>query len=295
MNEQTKAYLYGLSAVLAWSTVASAFKLALREFTVLQLLLIASLISTLTLFIIILIQNKLHLLKQISRTVLLRSALLGLLNPFIYYIVLFYAYDLLPAQIAQPLNYTWPLVLTLLSAPLLNQKITRKAILALLISFSGVLVISTGGNFTNLKFVNLTGTVLALGSTLIWSLFWIANLKDNRDPVIKLFMLFFPGTIYIAIAGFISGEIPQLSLSIGSISAVYVGVFEMGLTFVFWLKALSLARDSASVSNLIYLSPFASLVLIHYIVGEDIWWTSIVGLVLIVGGIVLQGLSRRDG
>ena len=33
------------------------------------------------------------------------SALLGLINPFIYYIILLKAYKLLPAQVAQPLKY----------------------------------------------------------------------------------------------------------------------------------------------------------------------------------------------
>ena len=34
----------------------------------------------------------------------------GFLNPFLYYIILFKAYSLLPAQEALSLNYTWPLV-----------------------------------------------------------------------------------------------------------------------------------------------------------------------------------------
>ena len=33
MTNQGKAYMYGLVAVLLWSTVASAFKLSLRYFT----------------------------------------------------------------------------------------------------------------------------------------------------------------------------------------------------------------------------------------------------------------------
>ena len=41
--------------------------------------------------------------------------ILGLVNPFLYYLVLFKAYDLLPAQEAQAINYTWALMLAFLS------------------------------------------------------------------------------------------------------------------------------------------------------------------------------------
>jgi hypothetical protein len=39
LTRQQKAYLYAGAAVLLWSTVASAFKLSLRHFHPLQLLL----------------------------------------------------------------------------------------------------------------------------------------------------------------------------------------------------------------------------------------------------------------
>ena len=42
----------------------------------------------------------------------------------------------------------------------------------------------------------------------------------------------------------------------------------MGVTFVLWMRALSLSRTTAQVSNLVYLAPFLSLVLINVIVGR---------------------------
>ncbi|WP_419631493.1 DMT family transporter, partial [Thiolapillus sp.] len=74
----------------------------------------------------------------------------------------------------------------------------------------------------------------------------------------------------------------------GLAGAVYVGMFEMGLTFLLWLKALQLTRRTVRIANLIYLSPFLSLVLIHYLVGEEILASSYLGLLLIVAGVLLQ-------
>ncbi|UCF83002.1 MAG: EamA family transporter, partial [Desulfobacteraceae bacterium] len=81
--------------------------------------------------------------------------------------------------------------------------------------------------------------------------------------------------------------------TIGLIGAVYVGMFEMGITFVLWLSALKLSENTAKVSNLIFISPFLSLVFIHFLVGEDILASTYIGLVLIITGLLIQQLKAR--
>ncbi len=292
MTRQTKAYLYAAAAVLIWSTVASAFKLSLRELSILQLLLWADIVSIFCLFCVLLARKKLSLLKGYSKQELLRAAALGFLNPFLYYTVLFAAYDLLPAQEAQPLNYTWAITLSLLSIPLLKQPIGLREILAIFVSYSGVVVISTHGNIFALQFSNGPGVLLALGSTVIWALFWIYNTRDKKDPVAGLFLNFVFGFPFILGACLVfSNPFPQAWPSL--IGALYVGVFEMGITFVFWLNALKLTRSTARVSTLIFFSPFLSLVFIRFIVGEDIRISTIAGLLLIVAGTVLQQTEKK--
>jgi drug/metabolite transporter (DMT)-like permease len=287
MEKQKQAYLYAITAVLFWSTMASAFKVSLRYLDFLHLLFFSSIASVAILFLILLIQNKLSLFKGYSGKDYLCSVMLGFLNPFLYYVVLFKAYSLLPAQEAQPLNYTWSIVLVLLSIPILGQRIGFKSILAILISYLGVLVISTRGDLFGLTLSNPTGVVLALGSSVIWALFWIYNVKDKRDDVAKLFLNSLFGFAFISITLLIFSKTPIFDIR-GLTGATYVGLFEMGVTFVLWLRALRLSRTTAQVSNLIYLSPFVSLVLIHLIVGETIMLSTITGLVFIVAGIILQ-------
>ena len=161
----------------------------------LHLVLYASFVSSLCLFIVIKSQNKLQLLTTYSKKEYIHSALLGFLNPFLYYIVLFKAYSLLPAQIAQPLNWTWPVMLILLSIPLLNQKIKPKSICAIGISFIGVFIISTHGNIRDVHLTSPAGIILALSSSVIWALYWIYNVKDKRDEIVALFLNFTFGFI----------------------------------------------------------------------------------------------------
>ena len=73
-----------------------------------------------------------------------------------------------------------------------------------------------------------------------------------------------------------------------------VGLFEMGLTFIFFLKALSLSDSSSKVGNLIYLSPFLSMFLIRFVLDERIYPATIVGLTLIIIGILYQASGGRS-
>ncbi len=320
MEQQKAAYLHALLAVVFWSTAASAFKLTLDELDFLQMLLYSSFFSALILGAILLYQGKFELLKTYSKEDYLRSAGAGFLNPFLYYLVLFKAYSLLPAQEAQPLNFTWPVVLALLSIPLLKQKVKLQSVVALLISFSGVLIISTHGDVLGLGFTDGFGVFLAVGSAFIWASYWIVNVRDQRDEVAKLFLNFFFGFLFTipVVLAFSSPSIDtpwqviagqEVSLlgftfflglsfpaSWGLAGAFYIGLFEMGITFVLWLKALKLSRTAAQVSNLIYGSPFLSLLLIYLIVKEEILASTVAGLVLIVVGILVQrqGEAREE-
>ena len=289
MGKQKKAYLCAFVVVLFWSTVASAFKISLRYVDVLSLLFYASITSTAVFFVYLLFSKKLNLLKALSRKDYLCSALLGFLNPFLYYTVLFKAYSILPAQEALPLNFVWPIMLVLLSIPLLKQKIKSKDILAIIISFVGVFVISTRGDILGFKFTNPTGVLLATGSSVIWAVFWIYNVKDERDEVVRLFLNFAFGSTFIFLSVLIFARVKIPSVS-GILAAAYVGLFEMGITFLLWLKALKLSKTTAHVTNLIYLVPFLSLVVISFAVGEKILLSTIIGVIFIVGGIILQRL-----
>lgn len=287
MERQKKAYIYALCSVGMWSTVATAFKISLRSMSYIQLLLWAAIVSTVVLFIILLVQGKSHLIRQSSPKQHLHSFLLGSLNPFIYYTVLFKAYEILPAQEAVTLNYTWPIMIVLLSIPLLKQKIKPISILAICISFIGVIIIATQGNLQGFTLSNIKADLLPLGSAVIWAIYWIYNKKDQRDAVVKLFLNFSYGLILIFVFSFLSSNI-TLPPREGLLGAVYVGIFEMGLTFVLWLKALETSSTSAQVSNFIYITPFFSLLIVSLVVGEKILLPSITGLILILIGIFMQ-------
>lgn len=292
MKDQRRATYYGLAAVALWSTVATAFKLTLAHMDPVRLVLWSSLFSTLALAAALAARGELGRALDV-RPVWKRAALGGLLNPAAYYLILFRAYDLLPAQEAQAINYTWAVTLSLLSVPFLGQRVTRADGLALLLSYAGVLVIATRGDIAGLSFESPLGVGLALFSTLLWAGSWIAGARDPRPPVAALFQNFVFGTAFALLAALVwsTSALPQLTALAG---AAYIGLFEMGLTFVLWLSAVRLATSTARIGNLIFLSPLVSLALINLVLGEPILRSTLLGLALILGGQALQRVGDRE-
>lgn len=284
MTQERQAMLCGLGAVALWSTVATAFKVALTYMSPVELMWIAALVSWLLMGILVGWQGLMgQALRQGWRT----AAWAGLMNPVAYYLVLFAAYDRLPGQEAMALNYTWALAMAFLAVPILGQRLTRIDILAGLVAYAGVWVIATRGAIFDVAFADPLGVLLALASTLLWALYWLLNARDPRPPLVAQWQNFSVGLpILTAIVAIGPGFEWYGWAGLGS--GIYVGLFEMGIAFVLWQLAVQRISRTARVANLIFLSPPVSLLLLFLVIGEPILPSTLVGLVLILGGLGLQ-------
>lgn len=280
MGDERRAIAYALAAVALWSTVATAFELALKDLTPTQLLFIGTVVST-----------ALFWMAMIGRAELgpnwrtLRAAsLFGLINPFSYYLVLFEAYDRLPAQIAQPINYTWAIMLAVLAVPVLGQRLSARTLVGILFGYVGVLILLSEGRFDRVPSLDWIGVVLALASTVLWATYWLFNTRVRLEPLPLMAWSFTLATPLIGIVCLIGPGLPDLTgrtLALG----IWVGAVEMGVTFLLWQHALRLSSNAGRLGQLIFLSPFVSMIFIANVLGEMIHWTSLVGLGVIVIGL----------
>ena len=293
MQNERKALLFGLSAVLLWSTVATAFKLTLAEFTPAQMVAAASLASTIALIVVCAVQGTLSQVKTTFLSNPFYYLLLGLINPLAYYLILFKAYDLLPASQAQPINYSWAITLTLMAAVFLKQRIRPQDWFACALGYLGVVVIATKGDVLGLQFDSPLGVGLALLSTLLWAGYWILNTKNTADPVVGVLLGFLVALPFAFAVAFYEGAAWSAISLKGWLAVSYVGLFEMGITFVLWLSALKSTQNTARISNLIFASPFISLMLLASVIGEEIHPSTLVGLILIIVGLVVQQFRRK--
>ena len=282
-----RAVKMGLGAVMLWSTVATAFSLSLEYLTPLQLVTLATVVSWCFFAVRLSSAERRRALRAASPKARATGLLVGWLNPGLYYLVLFAAYDQLPAQEAMAINYSWGITLALLAAPLLRQRLSSGALLAACISYSGIVVIATRGAPLSLEFAQPLGVGLALLSTLLWSLYWVINTRLSLDPEVNLF-LNFSGALPLLLALLWWSDTPFPTVWQGWAGGLYVGLFEMGLAFVLWMGAMKATTSTLRISSLIFLSPPLSLVLIWVIAGEPVKAYTLIGLVLILFGLWLQ-------
>lgn len=284
MKPSHKAILLCGIAVISWSTVATAFKVALSVMPVYSMVLIASMTATLIFVAALTVTHKWARLRDIDRSTAPVLVAMGLINPVIYYLVLFTAYDYLPAQVAQPINYIWPIAVLVLLAVFNHEPIPARKYIGMAMSLAGVAAISLGGKSIT-GHISLLGICLGAGSAVFWAAYWMLSnrIKGKLDPIAIYFSTFAIGSIVLIagtpIAGF---EFPAMNaLAAGA----YIGAFEMAIPFICFGIALNLTDNPALINQMCYLSPFLSLFFISAILGEPIMPTTYIGLALIVAGL----------
>ncbi len=288
------ALAFGLGAVGLWSTMATAFKWALEFSSPMQLIALAATVSWIFFAARLVYLRRLSQIGQISNATLVGCLGLGLLNPAIYYWVLFTAYDLLPAQDAMAINYTWGLTLPFIAACFSRLLPSATEASLALVSYFGILIIVTDGSLTTFEFENTTGVILAIVSTILWGLSWVINTRTVErakvDPELALLLNFTLAVPILWVILFATESLP--ALTIGSITGgLYVGLFEMGVAFVLWMKAMQLTAKPIQISSLIFLSPPLSLVFIATVLGEPVAASTLVGLGFILIGLAGQQLA----
>jgi len=289
---KNQSFYYGLSAVFLWSTSATAIKLALDVLDIFQLLFFSTLTSAIILSSIVCYQGRCALLFDAIKTKMSYFLGIAILNPLVFYFLLFSAYGRLPAQQAQTINYTWAITLGLLSVPLLGQRLGKVDFLAMFLGYFGVVIIATQGSFLSLKFTDELGVFLALSSTIVWALYWIMNVGQKLDPVVGLAINFIIAAPFAFVLTLLFSN--SLVVNLDAIfPAIYIGICEMGVAYVFWIFALRKTTSISRVGNLIFLSPVLSLIFISLILNETIQFATLIGLVLIIPGIYLQNRKSQ--
>jgi drug/metabolite transporter (DMT)-like permease len=281
-----------LWAVILWSTVATAFKWTLRYLSAMELVALATLVSFVVLGIWVVISGRTARVGEHWRRHGSTIVLLGIINPVVYYGVLFEAYTRLPAQEAQVINYTWALMIAFLSVPFLGHRLGRYDVLGGLLGYAGVFWVATHGEIGSVRFDDPAGVGYAFASTLLWAVYWLVQTRLGVDTVVGLFANFTVGAIWAA--GYLlwsGGDFWHALPWQGVVGAIYIGCFEMSVTFVLWAMALQRADRAARIAFLMFLTPFVSLVWIGLLLKEPIDYSTPAALVLIVGGMIVQRLG----
>ena len=215
------------------------------------------------------------------------SASLGFLGLFLYSAFLYYGLERLTSQEACVLNYLWPLMIVLFSCPVLGEKLTRRKLLAVGMSFAGVVVIMLGNasiqNFSADKFAGALSCIIAAAC---YGLFSVLNKKIRLEQKFAMMIIWATTAICAFVAGFATENwsMPNAEQLFG---LLWLGVMINALAYLTWALALENSADTARTANLAYLVPILAVFVSTFVFGEELSATVIPALILILGGILV--------
>ena len=287
---KNKSYFYLALCILLWASIPVASKKILVELNNIQMLFYSTILSFLVLGVVLLIEKKAAVMKTYSLKDYLRMGFLGFLGTYLFYILLYGAFALIPASEGYILNFTWPILVLVLAFVILKEKITIRKIIAILISFLGIVVIVTKGGIFSLT--NIKGDLLALLGSFVFAFFSVLGKKYNFDKTVSAFVYFASGLIFVTLTILLFSSVKLPSANIW-LWLLYNGILVNGVSYIFWFKALE-HGDTHIISNALYLTPFLSLLYISIFLNEKILLSSVVGLIIIVSGIVVQAFDNAE-
>jgi drug/metabolite transporter (DMT)-like permease len=291
-SKRAQSFFYLGLCILSWGLIPVVSKNILVELNNLQMLFYSTIFSCIVMCGIILFEKKTSVLTTYAINDYAKIGVLGFLGTYLYYVLLYAALALTSASEGFILAYTWPMLVIILAFPLLKERLTVKKLCSIFISFLGIVVIVTHGSIFTLSFTSLQGDIFALGGAGVFALFSVLGKKYQYDQVVSVFIYFVTALVFITPTLFLFSSLKVPSLHVW-LWLLLNGFLVNGVSYIFWFKALEYG-DTSVTSNALYLTPFLSLVYIALFLGERILFSSIVGLVIIVAGIILQSVKRNE-
>lgn len=281
-----KQYLYAGISILLWSTTATVTKLLLGSLNSMQILLVGSFFASVFLLIINLVKGNLKQLKDYKLKDYLQIAGIGILGTFLYNLFLYLGINQMQASQAFIINYLWPIMTVVFACIILKEKITIRKLVAILLSFVGVIIVTSNGDLLNIDKNSVIGAIYCIIAAISYGLFSVLNKQKNYNKYLSM-MLFYIFSFAISLIYILFSRTwfaPEGNQLMG---LLWIGIFTSATAFTSWALALE-KGDTAKISNLAYITPFLSLVWTFIILKENLNIYAIIGLVVIILGIFIQ-------
>lgn len=283
-------YLCAGIAILLWSTIAAAAKLLQSSLDSMQILAGASLLAFVFLFFVCLFTGRLRELRRLRAKDWPILFGVGLLGTFVYNLFLYLGIERMQASQAFIINYLWPVLIVLFACLILKEPLTARKLLAIGLSFLGVVIVTAGGDLLHIEPQTLSGALFCVGAAVSYGLFSVLNKRLHYEKYTSM-MLFYAFSAVLSFGwlavrgGWFAPDLPQLA------GLVWTGVGTYAIPYTAWALALD-RGDTAKISNLAYITPLLSLVWTALLLHEPLSPYSVLGLVFILAGVLIQLRDR---
>jgi len=235
---------------------------------------------------------------KIKKEHLLKIVLLGILGYTIYQYIFIYGINYTTASNTAVIFAAAPIMITLLSTLFKHEKINALGWTGIILGFVGVYIIISGksGAFS-LTSQTLKGDLYILLAVFLWALYSVL-----AAPMLKVYstlkfttlttaigsLLFFP----FAVGGLKNLDFQGVSFK-SWICLIYSGAMALAVGLIIWFFSVKRVGNSQTA---VYgnLPPVFAVIFAWLILSEAIHFTLIIGAGIILAGIILTHLGRRN-
>ena len=278
------ANFYAAITIVLWGAMPALTKDLLNSLPSFETLALSSLFAFLFLFAV---NWRARSLKNLSAEKIFTAAWLGFLGLFLYSAFFYYGLARMTSQEACILNYLWPLMIVLFSCPILGEKLTRRKLLAVGMSFAGVVLVMFGGIEENFSAEKIWGALGCIVAAACYGLFSVLNKMRRLEQKLAMMIIWATTAACAFIAGYFFEEwlLPSVGQFIG---LLWLGVLIDAVAYLTWALALEKTANTARTANLAYLVPILAIFISTFTFGEELSFAVIPALVLIFGGILIN-------
>jgi len=225
-----------------------------------------------------------------------RLVWLGLIGYYLASLLDFAGLQYITASLERLVLYLYPTFVMILSALLLRKPVTRRALIAVAVSYAGIALVfrhdvRIGGDMAS----TLTGGTLVLGSALFYALY----LVQAGDIIHRLGSLRFTAWAMLGSTVFVLAQFaltrPWSALDVPpDIHWISIAMAVVSTALPTWLIAESVRRMGANAASLVgALGPVFTIGFGAVILGESIHAIQLAGAALVLTGVLLVTLKAR--
>jgi drug/metabolite transporter (DMT)-like permease len=193
------------------------------------------------------------------------------------------------SSLASVINSAVPLFVIVIAALFLRgETITVNRLVGLLVGFVGVAVL-VGFDVTDLGSANAAGELALIGATIsyaIGNVYAKAHVHGLRPMIPALFQVFFGVLVTGTLAFATERPLSVVWQPEAIVSIIWLGLLGSGLAYLAYFRILQ-HWGATRTSMVAYLLPVWGIVLGALVLAEPIAQTTVLGAVLVVGGIAL--------
>lgn len=285
-GEIVKNYLYAMGAILCWASLPVATGSGLAGLTTEELMFYSFSSSALFLYAMKSLREKSFKI-SFPR---IRISLLGIWGIFVYHYVYYQALDHSSLTEGAILTTTWSFWIVIFSSLLTFRRLNFRILLTALAGMVGIVLVMTAGKGLSFRSEYLPGYLLALFCGLIWSSFSVAlgTMKQEKDSMTEFTIL----AALLSLVLFLSTMPHPVPSPKAFLSAVYLGVIPLGLSFVLWNKALR-GGNLVVVGYLSYLTTPLAVLLVSLIHKGEIKLQVLAGMFVIIAASAAGRLNLK--